>query len=556
MTEELGGPLDTLLVNARIHTMHEALPRADALGVRDGSIAALGRANDLRPLRGRETRVVDLAGRMVLPGLIDGHCHPTKGAVAQLFSCQFPTSATPAEIGRALADYLAREPDVECVIGGRFGSGFFEYHRISSPREWLDRHSGGKPVYLRDDSGHNGWANTSALRLLGLDRNSADPPGGRILRDPKTGELTGLLLEQADVEARSRLPDWSRDQYRAGVREMVRIANGFGITGITDADATEPLLEAYREADVAGELTLHVIASISTPYGHREEPLDYEHIEALRDSYASAHVDTRFVKIYEDGDPTEARTAAMLDPYRPDPRYPAGFRGSLHVAETTLAKDIAELEQRGFTVKLHTAGDRAVRVALDAIEWAHARSGRSDLRHELAHSGLVDPADIHRFRELNAVADLSPYIWFPSPLIESVRRAIGDRVDRYWPIRDLLEAEAPLLAGSDWPAAVASMDPWIGIATMVRRRDPSGENPGSLWAEQAIGLADALRIFTVEGARAARRDSVAGSLAVGKSADLIVLEKDLFEINPAEISRELLEMTWFAGELVYEKRRS
>ncbi|NNL86541.1 MAG: amidohydrolase [Myxococcales bacterium] len=556
MTEELGGPLDTLLVNARIHTMHEAAPRAEALGIRGGRIVALGRIPDLRPLCGGETRIVDLAGRMVLPSLIDGHCHPTKGAVAELFSCHFPTSATPAEIAGALSDYRTREPDIGCVVGGRFGSGFFERHGISSPREWLDRHSGGKPVYLRDDSGHNGWANTSALRMLGLDRNSADPPGGRIVRDPKTRDPTGLLLEQADVEARSRLPDWSRDQYRTGVREMVRIANGFGITGITDADATEPLLEAYREADAAGELTLHVIASISTPYGHREEPLDYERIEALRDAYASARVDTRFVKIYEDGVPTEARTAAMLAPYRPDPSYPANFCGSLHVAEAILAKDVAELEQRGFTVKLHTAGDRAVRVALDAIEWAHARSGRSDLRHELAHAGLVEPADIHRFRELNAAADLSPYIWFPSPLIESVRRAIGDRADRYWPIRDLLDAEAPILAGSDWPAAVASMDPWVGIATMVTRRDPSGENPGSLWADQAIGLADALRIFTVEGARAARRESVTGSLAVGKSADLIVLEKDLFEMNPGEISSELLEMTWFAGEPVYEKRHS
>lgn len=503
-------------------------------------------------MRGRRTRVVDLKGRMVMPALIDGHCHPTKGAIAKLFSCAFDFTATPSGVARAVADFVAHHPDVECILGGRWGSRFFSEHPIPSPRKWLDQHSGDKVVYLRDDSGHNGWANTKALELLGIDDDTRDPGGGKIVRDERSGDANGLLLEEADTAARSRLPDWSEDQYRAGVLEMVGIANGFGITGIVDADASEALLRAYREADRAGALSLYVAASISTPYGHRETPLDYAHLEALRDRYRSERVDTRFAKIYQDGVPTTARTAAMLEPYLPDARYPEAFCGLLHVDETTLAQDIAELETRGFTVKLHTAGDRSVRVALDAIERAHRVSGRRDLRHELAHAGFVAPTDIPRFNALNVAADLSPYIWFPSPMMSSIREALGERSERYWPIRDLVEAGAPLLAGSDWPAAVASMDPWLGIAAMVTRRDPSGMSPGALWPEQAIRLDQALRIFTLDGATALRRESETGSIKVGKSADLIVLRENLFDLTPDKIAETVVEATLFGGKIVHQ----
>jgi hypothetical protein len=244
----------------------------------------------------------------------------------------------------------------------------------------------------------------------------------------------------------------------------------------------------------------------------------------------------------------------MLAPYQPHEKFPDDFCGLLHVDEATLANDIGELEKRGFTVKLHTAGDRAVRTALNAIERAHATSGRSDLRHELAHAGFIDPADIPRFKRLNVVADLSPYLWYPAPIMRSIHQALGDRSEHYWPIRDLLDAGAPLLAGSDWPAAVASMDPWIGVAAMVTRRDPCGNSPVALWPEQAISLEQALRIFTIDGARALRREAETGSLKVGKSADLIVLGQNLFDIEAHEISHSVVEMTWFAGEVVYHRQ--
>ena len=542
---------DLLLTGGVVYTADRNRPHAEAVAIRGGRIAALGSAAALHKLRGPATRVIDLAGRMVMPGLIDGHCHPVKGALAELFSCQFAFDATPDEIARALADYAARHPELECIQGGRWGSGFFDRHPLPSPRAWLDRRSAGRAVYLRDDSGHNGWANSKALEQIGFDRNTPDPPGGTVVRDAATGEPSGLLLEAADVVARGRLPDWGAEQYRSAVLEMVRKANGYGIVGVSDADASEAVLQALQEVDREGALTLYVAACITTPYGRRTTPLACDRVETLRDRYASPRVDTRFAKIYEDGVPTAARSAAMLRPYVPDARFGPDFRGVLHVDEATLATDLAALEARGFAVKLHTAGDRAVRTALGAIERAHQISGRSDARHQLAHAGFVDPEDIPRFRQLNAAADLSPYLWYPSPLLESVAGALGERARSYWPIRDLLEAGAPMLAGSDWPAAAASMDPWVGIAALVSRRDPLGRTPGSLWPEQAIRLEEALRIFTIDGARALRRETETGSLEVGKSADLIVLEKNLFQAEPEEIATTVVDLTLFGGEVVH-----
>ena len=243
---------DWILSNGRFWSRGFAAG-ADAMALRDGRIAAIGASSEIGATRGSETRVVDLAGRMVMPGIVDGHCHPVKGVVAQLFSCAFPFSVTPDEIAVALRRFVAEHPDAACVIGGRYAATFFDRFEISSPRRWLDAVVGDRPVYLREETGHNGWANSAALALLGLGPESPDPEGGTLVRGPD-GALTGLLLEEADVWARAQLPDWSDAQYREAALEMVRLANAYGITGVTDADASEPLLRAYQGLDDEGRV--------------------------------------------------------------------------------------------------------------------------------------------------------------------------------------------------------------------------------------------------------------------------------------------------------------
>jgi hypothetical protein len=214
---------------------------------------------------------------------------------------------------------------------------------------------------------------------------------------------------------------------------------------------------------------------------------------------------------------------------------------------------MTQLDQLGYTIKVHTAGDRAVRVTLDAIEHARKVNGDSGLRHELAHAGFIDDKDLPRFASLNAVADVSPHLWYPSPIIDSIVSAMGERGLRYWPIKSLIDSGAQVIVGSDWPAAVPDMNPWGGLEAMVSRKHPQGEHPGVFWEEEAITLEQALHIYTLSGAKASKIETIAGSIETGKFADVIVLDQHLFEIPVEKISETQVEMTLFEGKIVYQK---
>ena len=544
-------PADVVFRNGTIHTVSAA--GAGAVAVRGDSIVYVGDPAGAEAMIGPATDVVDLEGRMLMPGIVDAHVHPMWGALEALYKCNFPFSATPDDIREAVAACVDAQPDSGWITGGRWDSGFFENYDVASPRAWLDAVSGNAAVYLSDDSGHNGWANSKALEIAGITADTPDPPGGSIARDAD-GNPNGVLLESAQGLVGDHIPDESPKQGREAARFMAKTLNAFGITAAKPAAIRERHIAALAAADRDGELSVHIAAAIRTPYGRREAPLDYDDIDRIRDAHASANVDTRFVKIFLDGVPTPARTAAMLAPYVADDAHGSDFTGGpLHVDKALLAQDLVELERRGYTVKIHTAGDRAVRDALDAIGEARDENGTTGLRHELSHAGYVDPADLPRFAELGVVADLSPVIWHPSPIIDAVIAAVGpERGHRYWPVRDLIDAGAPLLAGSDWPSAVPDANPWVGIEAFVTRADPRGETPGTLWPEQAITLVEAIRIYTLDGARALRIDDRVGSIEVGKRADLIVLDRDLTSIPIDDVGDTRVEQTWFRGELVYE----
>jgi predicted amidohydrolase YtcJ len=397
------------------------------------------------------------------------------------------------------------------------------------------------------------WANSKALELAGVTADTPDPTGGTILRETD-GAPNGILLETAQGLAHEVIPKYSEEQFVEAARWFSDYANAFGITAAKAAAIEEDEMAGFLAADQSNTLKVHMATSIRTPYGHRVEPLDYDEIDRIRDTYASTHVHTDFVKIFLDGVPTPARTAAMLDPYLPDEAHGDDFTGGdLHVGLETLAADLVELDQRGYTVKMHAAGDRSVQVGLNAIEVARKSLGNSEKRHELAHAGYIHPDDIPRFAELNAVADLCPIIWHPSPIIDAVVSAVGkERGEKYWPTRDLLDANAPILAGSDWPSAVPDANPWPGVEAFVTRRDPRGDAEGALWPEQAISLEEAIEIYTIHGAHAMKMEDRIGSIEAGKLADFIVLERNIFEIPIDEVADTKINQTWFEGKLVYE----
>jgi predicted amidohydrolase YtcJ len=215
-----------------------------------------------------------------------------------------------------------------------------------------------------------------------------------------------------------------------------------------------------------------------------------------------------------------------------------------------------EFDRRGYTVKMHAAGDRAIREGLDAIGAARQANPNGQLRHELAHAGYIAPDDLGRFAELNAVAEFSPVIWYPSPIIDAVVAVVGEGAYHYWPMRSLLATHAPLAAGSDWPSVVSSMDPWGGVEAMVTRSDPYHPSSKALWPEEAIGLADALRIYTLGGAQGLRREAQTGSIVAGKSADFIVLDRNLFKVPANQIAKVKIQMTFFQGRKVYQRKVS
>ena len=556
-TGETAPAADVLLINGRVYTVNPEQPWAEAIAIKDGRILYIGSDEDAAAYRGGETEVIDIEGKMVMPGLNDLHVHPVYGFTVQLFECVFPGTATPDVVRQTVSRCVEESPEAKWIIGGQWETDFFIKHDIPSPRKWLDEISGDKAVILRDTSFHNRWVNSKALELAGLTRDS--PPdrleisGGEIVLDQETGEPNGLLYENAAGPVLSIIPDWTEAQYLQAARESVKAANRFGLTGIKDAWATPQALKAYKALDDNGEVSVHLVTSISVlPMLDKEKNLDPTILEQVRSAYRGRHVNTDSVKISMDGVPSASRTAAMLADYMPAHAGAPTHNGKQHYTQQELSQLIVQLDKLGATVKVHTAGDRSVRVTLNAIEAARQANGDSGLRHELAHAGYIDDADIPRFAELNAVAELSPYIWFPSVKVDSIIRAVGEqRGQRYWPVRDLLEAGAQVVAGSDWPAgALSSMNPWVGLEALVSRANPWDLRQDRLWEEQAITLEQALAMYTCSGAKALLLEHESGSLEAGKLADIIVLEHNLFEIPVSRISDTQVSLTLFGGRIV------
>ena len=548
-------PAEKIFTNGTIYTVDVTNSQHQAMAVSGGVIIAVGSSEEIQVLKGEQTEVIDLDGRFVMPGINDGHSHPAWGGVVALYYCLFPATASADEVAAKIKGCVS-ESDELWIQGGLWTPNFFEEYDIDSPRAWLDDISGDKAIVLTDDSGHNCWANSKALDVAGINELS-DPPTGGIYEKTTTGDLNGLIQEACGV-IDAQLPQWTTEHYKEGARYAVANANGYGVTGFKDASSSEAETSAYFELDKAGALSLNVATCLYTPKMTHGD-LNTAVLEQLRDDYTSAHVHTNFAKIFLDGVPTTARTAAMIEPYVANAGDAEAVYGPTHLTQNELNAALIKLDAHGFTVKIHTAGDRSVRKGLNAIEAARKANGASSRRHELGHAGFIAKEDIPRFAELNAVGDLSPYLWFPSPIIDSIKKALGARGSEYWPTRDLLESGAPLLAGSDWPSVSKDLNPWVGLEALVTRQDPAPAKEGNTakvhgWIDQSLTVKEAIKIFTIDGARALGLHEQTGSLVTGKSADFIVLNHNLLEIPPEEISDTEVQMTYFEGRLVYEKQ--
>jgi len=547
-------PADLIFTNGAVYTVDRNRSWATGLAIKDGKLVAVGTDLQMDSFRGPSTRAVDLGGRMVMPGIIDVHNHHTRGGQADLYE----TNILPTLSFEGVLDVVRRRAAAtapgEWISGGIWGSNIVGRLYTAAARDALDAACPDHPVMLRDDSQHSRWVNSRALALMGVDAATANPANGEIVRDPDNGQATGLLLERASTLAETALARTVKDAAGRNIsstRRAVQILNSFGVTAYQDANTMLPYLQALAALDAEGGLTAWCVASLPAHQPLMGTDIFGDELIALREDFRSRHVRPDFVKLFMDGVPT-TRTAAMIEPYIPDRLYGCCYRGEALVSVPELARWIAKCEKQGLSTKIHCAGDGAVRDTLDAIDVVRSFNGPGRM-HQIAHAGFIDPADIPRFAGLNVVADLSPIIWYPGPIIEAIRAAVPEpRSGRYWPNRDLLEAGALMAAGSDWPV-VSNPDPWLGIEGMVTRRNPKGGFEGALWPEQALDLATVLEIYTANAARAMGLDALTGSLEPGKSADLIVLDRQLFEIPSGELADARVLSTYFEGELVFER---
>jgi predicted amidohydrolase YtcJ len=479
---------------------------------------------------------------MIVPGFQDAHVHPAFGA-RNLRTLNLDHLDTPAEYLDAIGAYAAAHPDLDWITGGGWASTAFPGGIARA--EDLDAVAPGRAIFLLNNDVHGAWVSSEALRRGGVHRNTPDPWDGRIERDAE-GEPIGTLTEGAAYTFQDEvLPPVNDDEWRACLLRAQRELHALGITGWQDAWVTPDLLAVYRSLDAAGELTMRAVTSLWWDRHRGLEQIE-ELVELRAATPSTGQFDAGTVKIMLDGCP-ENGTGAMLDPYLRDETLD---RGIAFVETEPLAEAVTRLDSLGFQIHFHALGDRAVRIALDAVEAAREANGPRDARHHIAHLQLPDAADIPRLRSLGVIANLQPYWAQHDPGVERLSRPLlGDeRFGRFYPTATIMHSGAVTAFGSDWP--VSTPDPLRQIEVALTRESPEARE-GEPWRpEERIALPEALAAFT-RGSAYVNRDDDAGTIEPGKRADLAVLDRNLFEPEHHASADAHVEMTIASGQVVH-----
>lgn len=541
-------PADWVLRGGGVYTMDAARSWATAVAVRDGRILFVGSDEGAAAHIGPRTRTVNLSGRMLMPAFQDAHVHPISGGV-ELAQCNLNEPTTADAILAKVRSCAQDAPTTKTwIVGGGWSLAAFPDQ--GPTRQMLDAIVTDRPVYLTAADGHSAWVNTKALRLAGVEAGTADPKNGRIERDAG-GEPTGTLRESAvDLVGKLVPPPTPEERLRGLVAAMERL-NRNGVTAVQEASAgsagqgARETLETYREAERRGLLNVRVVAALTVDPLRGAEQVD--DLVRLRREYSSDHVRPTMAKMFADG-VIEARTAAMLAPYldRPDSRGEPIFPAS---AMNTLVERLA---REGFGVHIHAIGDGAVRMSLDAFQEARERGAPVGLRHQIAHLEVIDPADIPRFRDLGVIANFQA-LWAHADdyVVKLTWPALGPERSRWlYPIGSVARSGATLALGSDW--SVSSLNPLDAIQTALTRQVPREPKRPAMVPEEAIDLPTALAAYTIGSAYANALEKDTGSIEVGKLADLVVLDRNLFSVPADEIARQKVLLTMLEGKAVYE----
>ncbi|MDX1643470.1 MAG: amidohydrolase [Thermoanaerobaculia bacterium] len=538
---------DRLFVGAPVYTVDAALPWAEAVAVANGRIVYVGEEGAARRLVGETTEIVELAGGMVLPAFQDAHIHPVMSGV-EIGRCDLSVASDRAALFDTIRACAERQSG-EWLIG--FGWELPIFPDANPRAEWLDEIVPGRPVYLASADGHSAWVSSPALELAGIDRETPDPPRGRIERDPVTGEPSGTLREAAADLVEELVPPAPLEERLQGLLLAQERLLTAGVSAVQDASTRREYLEAYRRAEATGRLDLRVVAALWVDPERGVEQVD--DLAALRDEFSSPAVRPTAAKLFLDG-VIEARTALMLEPYSDRP----GYHGVPEWDRQQLLPVVARLVEEGFDLHFHAIGDGAVRLALDAVEATRgiaevapgSAAAQRRPRHHVAHLEVIHPDDLSRFAVLEVGADFQP-LWAQADtyIVDLTWPALGPERSRWlYPIGSVHRAGGRLVFGSDW--SVSSLDPLDGIEVALTRRSVDGSTEALLPGE-AIDLATALEAYTLGAAWANGLDGDSGSLEVGKRADLVVLDQNLFELPSERLAEAEVVRTVIAGADVY-----
>jgi predicted amidohydrolase YtcJ len=537
-------PADILIVHAKVYTLDPQKPWAQAIAIRRGKIQAVGRDEEVERYRGIGTKRIDAGGKLVLPGFTDCHIHFLDGSL-NLGRADLEGAKDPAEIQERLRAYAAKHPDDAWILGHGWNYAMFG-QEILPHKKYLDGLFPERPVFLDGYDGHTYWANSKAMFLAGIGKETPNPPNGEIVHDPQTGEPTGALKESAGELVEKVIPKPDRVAKLRALRSGLKWANQNGLTRVHSAGQDFPELDLFDELRQEKQLSVRFyIAYFQDPPELRKQ--DIEAMDAARKKYHDEWIDVGVVKFMLDG-VVESHTAAFLEPYSDDP----SANGPLFWDPAKYQSAVAEMDKRGFQIFTHAIGDKAIRTAFDAYEFTEKKNHDKNRRPRIEHIEDINSADIPRFGGLGVIASMQPLHSYPdNDTLDVWARNVGpERASRAWVWKSISEAGGRLAFGSDWP--VVTLNPWQGIQTAVTRQTAEGTPKEGFVPSQRLSVAQAVEGYTLGAAYAGRREKTEGSLMVDKVADVIMVDRNIFEIDPHTIGGTKVVTTIVGGKIVYE----
>lgn len=530
-----------IILNARVQTMDPANPNAEAIAINGNRIVAVGSSSEIRKLAGPGTEVLDAGGKLVLPGFNDAHVHFLSGGF-QLSSVDLRDADTPDEFAQRIRTFAGKVPSGRWITGGDWDHERWAERDGKAPlptKELIDRFTPETPVFVSRLDGHMALANSLALKLAGVTKETPDPDGGLIVRDPTTGEPTGVLKDAAMSAVWKVIPDSTFAEKLAAAKAATEHAARLGVTSVQDVSAGSDV-GVYQSLLERGELKTRIYAIAPLPAWERLART------GVRAHFGSDMLRIGGLKGFADGS-LGSTTAFFYDPYLDAPTT-RGLAGDEMFPEGAMLERVRQADRAGLQVMIHAIGDRANEQILSLFAVVARENGIRDRRFRIEHAQHLRRQDIPHFASQKVIASMQPY-----HAIDDGRWAekrIGpERAKTTYAFRSLLDAGATLAFGTDW--TVAPLDPMLSIYAAVTRRTLDGKNPNGWIPEQKISVEEAVRAYTVGSAYAEFQEGSKGTLIPGKLADIVMLSQDLFRIEPREIEKVKVVLTIMDGRIVY-----